>query len=87
MSLDVAVDVFSCRGEARSAAVLAAAVETALAPQRFPDFSYRRPALAVRTAILARALKNWETASMRRLAPEGVAMSRGDALAFALHHL
>jgi hypothetical protein len=55
MSLDVAVDILSYRGESRAAAALAAAVETTLDPQRFPDFSHRGPALALRTANLARA--------------------------------
>jgi ATP/maltotriose-dependent transcriptional regulator MalT len=87
MSLDVAVDVFSCRGEARSAAVLAAAVETTLAPQRFPDFSYRGPALAVRTANLARARQELGDSHYEEARGEGVAMSREDAVAFALRHL
>jgi hypothetical protein len=67
--------------------VLAAAVEAALAPQRFPDFSYRGPALAVRTAILARARQELGDSVYEEARAEGVAMSRDDALAFALQHL
>jgi hypothetical protein len=36
ISLDVEVDIFSYRGEAHAAAVLASAVETTLAPLRYP---------------------------------------------------
>jgi predicted ATPase len=85
--LDVAVDVFSYRGKARAAVVLAAAVETTLAPQRWPDFSCRGPALALRTANLARARQELGDGRYEQARAEGVAMSREDALAFALLHL
>jgi predicted ATPase len=54
-SLDAAVDIFSYRGEARAAAVLAGAVETTLAPLRHPYVASRGPGLAVRNDNLARA--------------------------------
>jgi ATP/maltotriose-dependent transcriptional regulator MalT len=66
-SLDAAVDILSYRGEAQAAAVLAGAVE--MAPLRFPYISGRGPGLVVRTANLARARENWETASTIRPAP------------------
>jgi hypothetical protein len=86
--LDVAVDTLSYRGEPRTAAVLAGAVETSLAPllRRFPDFSRRGPALATRTANLARARQELGDLYDEARA-DGVAMSREDALAFALRHL
>jgi predicted ATPase len=87
ISLDVAVDIFSCKGEARSAAVLAAAVETALAPQRFPDFSYRGAARALRTANLARARQALGDGPYQQARAEGAAMSQQDALAFAFRYL
>jgi ATP/maltotriose-dependent transcriptional regulator MalT len=86
-SLDVAVDVFLYRGEARAAAVLAVAVETTMAPGRWPDFSHRGPALALRTANLARAQQELGDSRYEQARAEGVAMSRQDALAFALQHL
>jgi hypothetical protein len=87
-SLDVAVDIFSYRGDARAAAVLAGAVESTLTTvlHRFPDFSRRGPALAARTANLAQA--RHELGDLYQQAfDDGVAMSREDALAFALQHL
>jgi hypothetical protein len=84
--LDVAVDVFSFRGEAQVAAVLAGAIETTLA-HRWPDFSHRGPALAVRTANLTRARRELGDSLYEQARAEGVAMSRHDALAFALRHL
>jgi hypothetical protein len=87
MSLDAAVDIFTCRGDPRSAAVLAAAVETTLAPHRFPDFSHRGPALALRTATLARARQALGDSPYEQARAEGTAMSQQDALAFALRHL
>jgi predicted ATPase len=86
-SLDVAVDIFSYRGDARAAAVLAAAVETTMAPDRWPDFSHRGPALALRTANLVRAQQELGDSRYEQAHAEGVAMSRQDALAFALRHL
>jgi predicted ATPase/class 3 adenylate cyclase len=84
--LDVAVDIFSYRGEARVAAVLAAAVETTMAPARWPHFSHHGPALALRTANLARARQELGDCYEEAHA-EGAAMTRQDALAFALRHL
>jgi hypothetical protein len=86
-SLDVAVDIFSYRGEARAAAVLAGAVETTLAPLRYPYTSSRGPGLAVRTANLARAREELGDSVYKQARAEGAAMSQQDALAFALQHL
>jgi predicted ATPase len=85
--LDVAVDVFSYRGDARAAAVLAGAVETTMAPLRQPDAASRGPGLAVRTANLARARRQLGASGYEQARAEGVAMSRQDALAFTLQHL
>jgi predicted ATPase len=87
MGLDTAVDIFSYRGEARAAAVLAGAVETTLAPLRFPNLASRGPGLAVRTANLARAQQELGDSCYQQARAEGVAMSRQDALTFALQHL
>jgi predicted ATPase len=87
MGLDTAVDIFSYRGEARAAAVLSGAVETTLAPLRFPPIASRGPGLAVRTANLARAQQELGDSSYQQAHAEGVAMSRQDALAFTLQHL
>ena len=87
IGLDAAVDIFSYRGEARAAAVLAGAVETTLAPLRFPDFASRGPGLAVRTANLARTREALGDSCYQQARAEGVAMSREDALAFTLQHL
>jgi hypothetical protein len=86
-SLDAAVDIFWYRGEARAAAVLAGSVETTLAPLRFPYISSLGPGLAVRTANLARARETLGDSCFEQARAEGVAMSREDALAFALRHL
>jgi ATP/maltotriose-dependent transcriptional regulator MalT len=99
-SIDVAVDVFSYRGDARAAAVLAGAVEATTGPsdigvrwdmatilRRFPDFSRRGRALAARTANLARARQELGDSRYEQARAEGVAMSREDALAFALQYL
>jgi hypothetical protein len=86
-SLDVAVDVFFYRGDARAAAILAGAVETTMPPDRWPDFSHRGPAQAVRTANLARAKQELGDSLCEQARAEGVAMSRDGALAFALRHL
>jgi hypothetical protein len=87
IGLDAAVDIFSCRGEARAAAVLAGAVEITLAPLRIPDVASRGPGLAVRTANLARARQQLGDSCYEQARAEGVAMSRQDALAFAFQHL
>jgi predicted ATPase len=86
-SLDVAVDVFSYRGDAWAAAVLAGVVETSLAPHRWPDVASRGPALALRSANLARARQELGDSRYAQARAEGAAMSRQDALAFALRHL
>jgi hypothetical protein len=86
-SLDVAIDVLLNRGEAFAAAVVAAAVETTMAPDRWPDFSHRGPALAVRTANLTRAEHELGDRRYEQAQAEGAAMNRHDALAFALRHL
>jgi tetratricopeptide (TPR) repeat protein len=87
VSLDAAVDVFCYLGEARAAAVLAGAVETTLAPLRWPYVASRGPGLAVRTANLARVRETLGDTWYEQARAEGVAMSRQDALAFTLHHL
>jgi ATP/maltotriose-dependent transcriptional regulator MalT len=86
-SLDVAVDILSYRGEAGAAAALAGAVETTLAPLRYPYISSRGPGLTVRTANLARARQELGDSGYQQARAEGVAMSQQDALAFALQHL
>jgi hypothetical protein len=85
--LDAAVDIFSNRGEAPSAAVLAGAVETTLAPLRYPYTSSHCPGRAVRSANLARAREELGDSRYEQARAEGVAMSRQDALAFTLQHL
>jgi predicted ATPase len=85
--IDAAVDIFSYRGEARAAAVLAGAVETTLAPLRAPYVASRGPGRAVRTANLARARETLGESRYQQARAEGVAMSREDALAFTLQHL
>jgi predicted ATPase/class 3 adenylate cyclase len=87
VSLDAAVDTFWYLGEARAAAVLSGAVETTLAPMRFPPIASRGPGLAVRTANLARARETLGDTGYEEARAEGAAMSRQDALAFALRHL
>ena len=87
MSLDAAVDTFCYLGETRVAAVLAGALDTALAPLRFPYVSGTGPGLAVRTANLARARETLGDGCYQQARAEGVAMNRQDALAFALRHL
>jgi hypothetical protein len=86
-SLDGAVDTFSYLGEVRVAAVLSGAIETTFAPLRWPYISSRGPGLAVRTDNLARARETLGDTSYEKARAEGVAMSREDALAFALGHL
>jgi hypothetical protein len=86
-SLDDAVDIFSYRGEARTAAVLAGALETTLAPVRDPYVADRGPGLAVRTANLARARQELGDDGYEQARAEGVAMSPHDALVFTLQHL
>jgi predicted ATPase len=86
-SLDVAVDIFSYRGETQAAAVLVGAVETSLAPLLHPYIASRGPGLAVRTANLARARHQLGDSLYEQARAAGVAMSPQDALAFALQHL
>jgi hypothetical protein len=88
-SLDVAVNVFSYRGNAQAAAVLSGAVETTLATllQSSPDFSRRGHALAARTANLDRARQELGDSRYEQARAEGTAMSQEGALAFALQHL
>jgi predicted ATPase/class 3 adenylate cyclase len=86
-SLDAAVDTFWYIGEPRTATVLAGAVETTLAPLRWPYIGSRGPGLAVRTANLERAREALGDGPSDQARTEGVAMSREDALAFALQHL
>jgi hypothetical protein len=86
-SLDGAVDTLWYLGEARAAAVLAGAVETTLAPMRWPYIASRGPGLAVRTVILERVRETLGDSLYEQAYAEGVAMSRQEALAFALQHL
>jgi ATP/maltotriose-dependent transcriptional regulator MalT len=85
--LDAAVDIFCYLGEERTAVVLAGAVETSLAPLRWPYVACRGPGLAVRTANLARARETLGDTLYEQARAEGAAMSREDALAFTLKHL
>jgi predicted ATPase/class 3 adenylate cyclase len=87
IGLDAAVDTFCYLGEARTAAILAGAVDTSFAPLRNPYIASRGRGLAVRTANLARARATLGDAAYEEATAEGVAMSRDDALAFALQHL
>ena len=87
LSLDAAIDIFSSLGETRAAVVLAGAVETTLAPLRFPYVASRGTGLAVRTANLAQAREILGDTCYEEARAEGVSMSREDALAFALGHL
>jgi hypothetical protein len=86
LDLEVAVDIFSYRGEARAAAVLDEALEITLAPLR-PNLFRRGQALAVRTAHLARARQELGESRYQQARAEGEAMSLQDALAFTLQHL
>jgi predicted ATPase len=86
-SLDTAVDIFSYLGEAQAAAVLTGAIETTLAPLRYPYTAGLGPGLAVRTANLARAQQQLGDSEFQQARAEGAAMSPQDALAFALQHL
>jgi predicted ATPase/class 3 adenylate cyclase len=87
LSLDAAVDSFCYLGEARAAVVLAGAVETTLASLRSPSTASHGTGLVVRTANLARARESLGDSSYEAARAEGVAMSRQDALAFAIRHL
>jgi predicted ATPase len=87
IGLDVAVDIFWYRGEARTAAVLTGAVETTLALLRHPYVAVRGSGQAVRTANLAQARLELGDSLYEQAYAEGVAMSREDAVAFALQHL
>jgi predicted ATPase/class 3 adenylate cyclase len=86
-SLDSAVDTFWYLGEARAAALLAGAVETTLAPMRWPYVASRGPGLAVQTANLARVRETLGDSLYEQARAEGVAMSQQDALVFTLKHL
>jgi ATP/maltotriose-dependent transcriptional regulator MalT len=86
-SLDGAVDTFWYLGEARVAAVLDGAVETTLAPLRWPYVASRGPGLAVRTANLERVRETLGDSLYEQARGEGAAMSRQDAVAFTLQHL
>jgi hypothetical protein len=86
-ALDAAVDIFCYLGEPRCAAVLAGAVETTLAPLRFPYIACRGPGLMVRTANLGRARETMGESMYEEARADGAAMSRQEALAFALRHL
>jgi predicted ATPase/class 3 adenylate cyclase len=86
-SLDAAVDIFWYLSDARAAAVLAGAVETTLAPLRFPYVASRGPGLVVRTANLAGARETLGEDLYEQARAEGVAMSRQQALTFTLQHL
>jgi predicted ATPase len=86
-SLDAAVDTFSYLGEARTTAVLAGALETALAPQHVRTVAGRGPGPTMRAANLARARETLGDTLYEEARAEGAAMSGHDALAFALHHL
>jgi predicted ATPase/class 3 adenylate cyclase len=87
VSLDLAVDAFCYLGDAHAAAVLAGAVETTLAPLRFPYVACRGPGLAVRTGNLEQVRETLGDDWYEEARAEGVAMSRQDALAFTLQHL
>jgi ATP/maltotriose-dependent transcriptional regulator MalT len=87
VSLDAAVDMFCYLSDARGAAVLAGAVDTTLARLRFPYISSRGPGLAVRTVNLARAREALGDSLYQQARAEGLAMSREEALAFALQRL
>jgi predicted ATPase len=85
--LDTAVDTFWYLGEARAAAVLAGAVDTTLAPLRWPHVASRGPGLRVRTANLTGARETLGDTTYDQAHAQGAAMSRHDALAFAVQHL
>jgi predicted ATPase/class 3 adenylate cyclase len=87
VSLDAAVDIFWYLGQAQPAVVLAGAVESTFARMRFPYIANRGPGLAVRIANLERAEKALGKTRYEKARAEGAAMSRQDALAFALQQL
>jgi tetratricopeptide (TPR) repeat protein len=87
VGLDCAIDTFCCLGDVWAAAVLAGAIDTTLAPLRSPYIATRGPGLAVRTANLSQARETLGGSLYEQARAEGVAMSRQDALAFALQHL
>jgi hypothetical protein len=87
-SLDAAVDTFCYLGETEPAVVLAGAIATTLAPLRWPPYiASRGTGLAVRTANLARARETLGDSFYEQARAQGAAMTREDALAFALHLL
>jgi hypothetical protein len=85
--LDTAVDTFWYLGEPRVAAVLAGAVETTLAPLRWPYIASRGPGLPARIANLTAVRETLGDSCYEQARAEGAAMSRQDAVAFALQHL
>jgi hypothetical protein len=87
VSLDLGVDTFCYLGDLRAAAVLSGAVETTLAPLRWPYVASRGPGLAVRTANVERARETLGETCYEQARAEGAAMSRQEALTFALKHL
>jgi tetratricopeptide (TPR) repeat protein len=82
--LDTAVDTFWYLGEPRAAAVLAGAVETTLAPLRWPYVASRGPGLSVRTANLTAVRETLGDTTHEQARAQGAAMSRQDALAFTV---
>jgi hypothetical protein len=85
--LDTAVDTFWYLGDARAAAVLAGAVETTLAPLRWPYVACRGPGLSVRIANLTGVRETLGDTTYEQARAQGAAMSRQEALALALQHL
>jgi tetratricopeptide (TPR) repeat protein len=83
--LDSAVDMFSALGEWRTAAVLAAALETpSLLPIRYPPVSQLGPGLKARTEVLGRVRSELGEEVYEQAAHLGRSMGREDVLAFAL---
>ena len=85
--LDAAVDTFYYLDDLKAAVVLEGVLETALATQRWPYASATGPGLAVRTANLEHARANLGNDLYEQTHAEGAAMSRHDAVAFALQRL
>jgi predicted ATPase/class 3 adenylate cyclase len=87
LGLDTAVDTFWYLGEPRAAALLAGAVETTLAPLRWPYLASRGAGLSVRIANLRGVRERLGDTTYEQARAQGAAMSRQEALAFALQHL
>jgi tetratricopeptide (TPR) repeat protein len=85
--LDTAVDTFWYLGEPRVAAVLAGTIETTLAPLRWPYIASRGPGLPARIANLTAMKETLGDTTYEQAHAEGAAMSRQDAVAYALRHL